>query len=78
MYEPVGLKSDAALIQLDGRVLQGKYAKPVCLPPNNIEQNQVRFGMVGEVRKRDNEVIFLVKSGLSRFYDLHKPQIGGA
>lgn len=49
LYEPVGLKSDAALIQVEGKVVQGKYAKPACLPPNNIELNQVRFGMVGEV-----------------------------
>ncbi|ODM89926.1 Golgi-associated plant pathogenesis-related protein 1 [Orchesella cincta] len=49
LYEPVGLKSDAAIIHLDGRVVLGKYAKPACLPPNNIEQNQVRFGMLGEI-----------------------------
>ncbi|CAL8148423.1 unnamed protein product [Orchesella dallaii] len=49
LYEPVGLKSDAAILHLDGRVVLGKYAKPACLPPNNIEQNQVRFGMLGEI-----------------------------
>lgn len=49
LYEPIGLKSDAALIQLDGKVVLGKYARPACLPPNNVEQDQVRFGMVGEV-----------------------------
>lgn len=51
LYEPVRLKFDAALIQLEGVVEQGKYARPACLPPNNIEDNQVRFGMVGEVGK---------------------------